>query len=511
MQRLKNTLRNMIWNFSGQFVLIIAGLLMKRVLINTVGIEKIGLNYVFNDIVSLLSIAELGLTGIIAYHLYEPLERGDQLQIIKIMRFFRKAYFAIGCFVILVGIGIVPFLGFFIKNTASISYTYIITAFILFLFRNSVGYFTSYKFILPYADQKEYLVIKVDIVSTIIYWLVAYFVIINTHNFLIILFLEIVKKIINDLILIGFVNKRYPFVRKMEKVNLERSEIKKIGVDIRDAFVSKISIAVISTTDNILMSKFLGLGITGRFSNYTLVLYTVQKILKQIISSAQASMGNLVLTEKKEVVYSVVKKMTFISFFTVSICGCCLLQLSTPFVALFFGKDYTLSQIVVLVSVFNIFLDIMQLTMVQLSEAQGLFSRIKKINLLSCIINVILSVIGVKTIGIVGILLGTLISRAIEYSLRIVLNFKEILPDSSKNYMRKIILYTFIFIAELIAVQSICYFINVGNPFVQFAIFALIAGGVPLIINCIIFNSSEDFRYMLQLINYFWLKTKSRT
>jgi O-antigen/teichoic acid export membrane protein len=115
--RLANTLRNLVWNFIMQLILIITGLLLKKILLDTIGTEKVGLNYVFNDITCLLSIADLGLTGIIAYHLYEPLVRKDELQIIKIMRFFQKTYAVIGCIVIALGLAIMPFLGLVIGDT----------------------------------------------------------------------------------------------------------------------------------------------------------------------------------------------------------------------------------------------------------------------------------------------------------------------------------------------------------------------------------------------------------
>lgn len=497
--RLTNTLRNMIWNLAAQFTLILTGILFKRVLLNTIGTEKVGLNYVLNDIVGLISIFELGLIGVIAYYLYEPLAKGNTLQIIKILSFFRKAYAVMGAIVIAVSLGVMPFLSYIIGNT-SIKPEYIYFAFLLFLLRNTEGYFFSYKQILAYADQKSYIVLFINIITNIVYFIGSVFVILYTRNYLYVLFLEFIKKIITDFILMHIINRWYPYINTKITIPLEKSEVDKIGKDMKNASISNVSKALILTSDNIIMTIFLGLYTTGLFSNYTMVIYTIQIMLQQVISSAQASIGNMMVTENKEVIYSVTRKITFISFFIVSISGNCLMQLTTPFISLFFGEEYVLSQFVVLICIFNIYLDIMQRVMIQLSESGGLFHQIKKINFMSCMINIILSIIGVKVLGITGVLLGTMISRTIEYSLRIKVNFKELLNLSPIEYSLQNAAYLVIFIFELGITHLICYYINISNPLMGFVTFGVIAGAIPVIINVLFYRTTKEFAYMLELI-----------
>ena len=115
--RLKSTMRNTLWNLIGQFFMILTGLVLKRVLLQSIGIENIGLNYLFNDIVALLSIAELGLIGIIAYHLFEPLATGNQTRVAQLMDFFKKAYALIGLVITIAGFALIPFLGYLVGET----------------------------------------------------------------------------------------------------------------------------------------------------------------------------------------------------------------------------------------------------------------------------------------------------------------------------------------------------------------------------------------------------------
>lgn len=496
--RLEKTLKNFIWSLLGQLVLILSGLVLKKILLDTIGTEKVGLNYVFNDLVGLLSIAELGITNIIAYHLYKPLLTGDERMIIQIMRFFRKIYFFIGTTVIVLGFCLIPFLGMILGDTA-LDYDYIIIIFLLFLLRDTEGYFFSYKSILPYADQSSYLVMLIDTISLFVHTVLSVFVILYTREFIYVMLLEIVRKILRDMIINSVVDRRYPYIRQSSDAVLLRSETVKIRKEIFQVFIGKASDLVITTSDNILITMFLGLRTTGLFSNYTLVIYTVQTMLRQLLSSAQASIGNLLAADQRETIHSVVRKLTFIAFYIGVFCACCLYQLTTPFVAIYFGEQYTLERLIVLICVCNVFLDTLQRAMIQLADAGGLFRQTKIINFTSCITNVILSLIGVRFLGVAGILLGTLISRGMEFLLRIVFNFRLILITGGRRYLKTILIYVIIFIVEMGIVDLFCRFCPFESKLLQFAMFGLISALVPVLLNHLMFRRSEEYTYMRRI------------
>lgn len=497
--RLFNSMRNTFWNFIGQLVLVFVGLFLKRVLLQTLGTEKIGINYLFNDIVTLLSIAELGLTGIIAYHLYNPLAKENHNKVKQLMDFFKKSYAVLGLILTLVGFGIIPFLSILVGET-TLPFDYISIVFILFLLRSVEGYFLSYKQLLLYADQKHYIITIIDIVTTIIYSVLSIVVLLYTKNFIYVILLEVIKKTINDLIIIGIVNKKYPYITMKNIPTIEKTDIKQISVDIKNVFVSKLSQSIIDATDNIVISIYLGITTTGLFSNYAMVLKTIETVLFQLIQSVQASVGNLLVDGKGEVIHSVLQKITFICFFMASISGSCLIQLTTPFVALWFGTKYVMVEAIVWVCVFNIFLHVMQLGVMQYSNARGLFKQTKKIDLVGCIFNVVLSIIGIQIMGIVGVFLATFISRSIEFVFRIKLVYKEVLEIEYAPYIKKILGYMLVFILEIIIVLCIGNIVNISNVIIEFIVLGMIAIIVPFMINIIVYYSTDDFQYMIYIL-----------
>ena len=502
--RLKNTMSNVFWNIANQIALIIAGLFIKRILIHTLGTEKLGLNYLFEDMLNVMAIAEVGLTGIVAYHLYEALALQDEIRCMKIINFFRKAYLGIGIIVLMVGVCLIPLLPFFIGNT-EMDYLYINLVFILMLLRNTEEYFLSYKSILAVANQKGYLVIRVDVISNIIASALSFVAIIATKNYLYLLMLEITRKIIRDLIVSHMVDGMYPFIKNYKNYSLGKEDIRKIGHDIRHAFIGKVSTAVIYATDNIIISKGLGLRITGLFSNYTLVLYAVQTLLVQVVLSAQASVGNLLVLENTKTVDKVIGKLTFMSFFLVSISGCLLMTLTTPFVSIFFGKEYVLEQVVVFICVCNIYLEIIQKPMIQLANAGGLFREIKIISLISCGINLVLSIIGINLFGIAGVLLGTFISRMVEVILRIKSNYSQIINISSISYYLKMMFYLLVYLGEVVLSYHVCNYINTNQEWSDFIIKTVISAIIPFAINVLIFCRTEEFAYGVGLIKMIFI------
>lgn len=500
--RLFNSMRNSYWNFIGQILLIFSGLFLRRQLLLTLGLQKIGLNYLFNDIVALISIAELGITGIIAFHLYKPLSLGEVNKVKQLMDLFKKVYIILGFSVLIIGCCIIPFLPSLVGET-KLSSGYIAIVFLMFLLRSVEGYFLSYKQLLLHADQKSYIIFIVDIITTLIYTVIALFVLWLTKSFVLVISLEILKKAINDIIIMKIVNKRYSFMARKDVPNLEIKEIKKILANVKDTFVSNISKSVINATDNIIISIFLGIKITGYYAGYAMILKTIEKVIKELLESVQGSIGNLLVEEKGELIYSVLKKMTFISFFLVSISGCCLILLTTPFISMWFGKEYIMAEMVVWVCVVNIFLYILQLGVIQYANAGGLFKDSKVIDIIGAALNVVLSIIGVKLFGIVGVFVATFISRGIEFILRINLVFSKILEISQNRYLLEIFGYFIVFLAESIVLLYLSSYMNIQNLLLSFFAFGLLAVFVPLSINILIYFRTENYKYMMHIIKSF--------
>ena len=83
--RLKNVIKNSFFNIISQIVLIIVGFFSQRVLNLKIGEELVGMNSVISNILSLLSVSELGISSAIIFHLYRALAEQNEEQIAGLM------------------------------------------------------------------------------------------------------------------------------------------------------------------------------------------------------------------------------------------------------------------------------------------------------------------------------------------------------------------------------------------------------------------------------------------
>jgi len=75
--RTVNTLYNFIINIGGQFITILMQFIVRTIFIQTLGKSYLGINGLFSNILSMLSLAELGVGNAILFKLYEPLSKND--------------------------------------------------------------------------------------------------------------------------------------------------------------------------------------------------------------------------------------------------------------------------------------------------------------------------------------------------------------------------------------------------------------------------------------------------
>ena len=102
----------------------------RTVLIKVLGGEYLGLSGLFTSLLSILSLAELGVSNAIISSMYKAVAENDERTICALMLFFKKAYRVIGIIILIVGVAVLPFLPHFIKGDVStdinIYYLYVI-------------------------------------------------------------------------------------------------------------------------------------------------------------------------------------------------------------------------------------------------------------------------------------------------------------------------------------------------------------------------------------------------
>ena len=137
--RIKNAFRNSFVSVFSQIILILVGFFSQRVLNLKMGEELVGMNSVISNIISFLSVTELGISTAVIYHLYGCLAQKDEAKIAALMNLYRKAYSVFALVITALGLCVMPFVHIFLKeNTFSLEYVRLIYG--LWLLRTVFSY-----------------------------------------------------------------------------------------------------------------------------------------------------------------------------------------------------------------------------------------------------------------------------------------------------------------------------------------------------------------------------------
>lgn len=497
--RTENSIKNSIIAVISNVFIMVLGFLVQTVFVKTLGEEYLGINGLFNNIVSMLAIVELGIGPAIVSNLYKPLYDGDEAKIKSLMDYYRRCYNIIGVLVLVAGLLVMPFLNFFVNTKIEFqNFGGIYLIFLLFILDAAFSYFYSYKRSLIQADQRNRII---NIVHMICYFLMIAFqvlVLIFSGNYILFLVVKLFFRVLENLILSWIVDKKYSYLKgKAEKIGSE--EKKNIFTKVKGLIYHKVGGYLVLGTDNIIISMFLGVGLVGLYSNYYLIINSLYLLYCQIFSSLTASVGNLIVSESKEASFNVYKKVMFLNFWIYGFSAVALYNMMESFVTLWLGKSFLLPREVLLILVINFYMLGMRSSIGAFKDAAGIFYEDRFIPILESLINIVTSLILVKFFGMFGVFLGTFLSSIIVvfYSLPKFV-FKKVFDKPITEYYKLYFKYVFITAFAVLSTALINKFTVQLLP--DATIFAFLwASLLSLVISnlifILIFYKTEEFKY----------------
>ena len=394
-----------------RFLLMALVFVSRSVFIRTLNEDFLGINGLYTNILSVLALADLGVNTVLMYFLYEPLANEDYEKTASLISSFRKIYYGIACAVLLVGLLMIPFLPYIIKDSL-INQKELIFYYILYLINSSVSYLAVYKSTLLLADQKAYVVnfvsFLVAAVQNIAYVIVLYM----THNYTDYLLVMIIGTLLNNLIITGITNHQYRFIRHVKSQSNSIEIKKEIITSLKSVFVYRIGATVMNSTDNILISMLVSTAMVGFYSNYALITSNLLVILNFFSQAVMASLGNYNVKASNRDQENIFRTIQLIYCGIAAFCVACLLTMMNDFMLWWIhDPKYILNQAFVGILAFKLFVDIITSPNWMFREASGLFKEVRHVMTWAAMLNIILSIILGKTNGLAGIVIATTISK----------------------------------------------------------------------------------------------------
>lgn len=497
--RSKNSIINTIVAIIMNIVNIIISFCAQTIFIKQLGVEYNGINGLFLNIVSMLSIIELGIGSAIIYNLYKPIADNDKEKIKSLMKFYKKSYHLIAIIIFFIGICIIPFLNSIVGNVnikESIKFI-----FILFIIDTTFSYLLSYKRSILYANEKTYIVNIVHIIYLILMNTAQIVLLIITSNYIIYLILKILFRIMENIVITIIANKRYPYIKEKNIKDLDKSLKNSITIKVKGLLFHKVGSFVVLGTDNIIISKFLGVTVVGLYTNYNMIINALTQVLGQIYMAITASIGNLLVENNKEKSYNIFKRLNFFNYIISSFCTINFCVLANPFVDMWLGENFTFPYYVVIILGINFYVQTMRKTINAFKEAAGIFYEDRFVPIIESIVNIIASVILVKICGLSGVFLGTIISTLVIY----IYSYPKYvyIPLFNKKrieFLKQNIYYFILLVCEGIICVFISKYIVITNLIIEIICKLIICTISIYIMNSFIFHKKEEYKYFKDLI-----------
>ena len=492
-----NIIRSSTVSAGCKVINMILGFGYRLLFLRVLSVQYLGINGLFTNILGVLGLAELGITNAIIYRFYEPISEDDVEKVGQLMRFFKKAYWLIASIIVVLGCLITPFLNYFIKDGAEIpADVNLQLIFILFLLQTASTYLFSYKLTLLIADQRQYQYSIISTVMSFVRYTVQTVVLILSNDYMVTLFAGIVSTVFLNWISSKWVAREYASVFRISN-NIMPEEKKAIYSDTSAAMLHKVGGTVLTSTDNLLLSKFIGLTVTGIYSNYALILSSVSGIVGMLFSSFTASLGNAHVTLEKEQKYTLFRNALFVNLGVVGLVSVCLFTLVDDFIMIWLKEPLFLGEFTVVLLCIQFFLENGRYVSSSYTLACGWFVKDKIRPVIEAALNIILSIAALKYAGVAGIFLGTIISCMLTVFWREpYLLYKYVFERSLWEYWILYINNIVVTFVSTFCVQYIKRLFFTGR--VNLAIWltsAIFSGVVYCMIHFMMFHRSPEYKY----------------
>lgn len=444
--RTKNSILNMVSSIGYQLICLVMSFISRTIFLQVLGVGYLGINGLFNDVLSMLNMAELGFGTVMTFSMYKPLAEKDYDTITGLTNFYKKVYRIIAVTILALGVMLLPILPYLINLENDIPFIEIY--YLIFLMCNVASYLVTYKTTVLYADQKNYLMLQRGAVWHVAEVCTMLLVLYLSKNYLLYLLIQLVFVYGRNFYMSHLASKHYPYLNR--KIKLSKEKTKGIFTDVGSAFLYKISNVFLTATDNTLISVLISTEMVGFFSNYQIIVGKLSSLVGTLFTSLIASLGNLIAKENEERRYSVFQSMQSLCLIICTFCVTCLVLLEEDFIRIWLGEEYVLGTFALLAIVFNFYFTIVTKPVVTFREAAGLFRKTKFIMLCTAALNVVLSIVLGKLIGLAGILLATSVSKLLTcfwYEPKLLYN--DYFKKPCKLYFLEMLKGTFVIIISV--------------------------------------------------------------
>lgn len=496
--RTKKAAANFTVNFVMLLVSIVPLFILRKVFLDTLGSDFLGLSALFTSLIGLLSLADLGISTAIIYALYKPFAEKDYEKIMGYIHYYTKFYQAVGLIIFVFGIALLPFFPLFINGEIAVQDAQLY--FLIALVNTIITYFFSAKFSLLIVAQEGYRITLASTTSIVLTAMIQMVALYLYQNFYIFLLIQLVINLIYLIAITIYINKRFAWQSGINGT-IEISEKRKLKKNIKALFIHKVGEYGVFGTDNLLISYFVNIVSVGIYNSYYMVIAVAMKLVHSAFNGITASIGNLLIAEEKEIVFAIHKKLFFFNFWIASFLAISMFNTIQQFILLWLGDSQYLNTLTISIILLNVYITLMRVSVEKFKEAGGLYQQDQYSAIIEAVINLVFSIILVQYMGLPGIFLGTLISNfTVVFWVKPKMVYKYIFQEKLRIYFIMYFKYFSIALLTLLLTHIATQQVKLIITLPAFLLNCILNIGLINIFYFLVFRNTEEFLFFEKLV-----------
>ncbi len=333
----KNVKRNMVANAVASGIRLLFPFLNRTLFLWLLGPAYLGLNGLFTSILGVLSLAELGFGTAVVCSMYKPVADDDRELLCAYLGFYRTVYRCVGMVIFVLGLALLPFIDKLIHGTVPPDIN-LHVLYVIHLVNTAASYFLfAYRGSILGAHHRNDVITNIRTGVSVVQYVAVFLILLMTRNYYHYVIATVVFTVLQNILLVVASRRLFPDIEPRGKLPPEH--YRKVVSDVKSIFMHKVGAVVTHSTDNVVISAFLGLVAVAAYGNYYYVVTTVSGLVAVVYSSMMGGFGNKIYTETKEQNFRLVMKMNRLSMSVVLFCAVAMTALYQPFIRIWTKND----------------------------------------------------------------------------------------------------------------------------------------------------------------------------
>ena len=497
LEKTKNSINGFLAGVLNLLISTIMPFVLRTAMIYVIGIEYAGINSLFASIFNVISLADLGFTGAVVYSMYQPIKENDTEKLSQLLGYYRTIYHYVAGIIFVSGLCVIPFL----KSIVTSDIPGNLNLYVLyfgFLFNIVVSYtFGAYRSSLLIAYQRTDVFKIVQATVLLVGYtaqIVSLLIFRNYYIYLIVMISMNMAVVISEAIA---AKKLFPHIEP--KKGLEREGKKQIFSKVSDLLFKRIGTTVSTSLDSIIISRYIGLAAVAIYGNYFYVYTAAMSFMNNFFTPLTAGIGNKTLNASKEENRLIFNRLNTISNILITFCVTCLFCLYQPFMEVWMGKRYMFTYDTVIWLAVYFFVEGSRRLVNTYQDALGMWHEDRFKPLVGAAVNLVFNIVLVKTIGVNGVILSTIISYLfIELPWECHVLFSKYFQDSSLPFFLSMLKNLLITAGVTFITFECTQFVNVSNSVLRLLASLVITLLCSLTMIFLIYHKDENFRFAIE-------------